>query len=119
MQVRSFVSSLVVCVASALLLASVAQAQTICPAPPSADVTTWHNDNCRTGWQQQESFLTTSKPAVLHAFDAATMRQLYSSSGNNHLRRHATYPTPTIFNGRVYMGTGNVADEAGEVDVFA
>jgi hypothetical protein len=55
-----FVRSLVVCVASVLLLASVAQAQISgCPSS-TADVTTWHNDNCRTGWQQHESILTTS-----------------------------------------------------------
>jgi|HubBroStandDraft_6_1064221.scaffolds.fasta_scaffold00052_22 hypothetical protein len=54
-----------------------------------------------------------SGPAVLHAFDAGTMNQLYTSSGiTNHKPGHATYPTPTIFNGRVYMGTSS------EVDVF-
>jgi hypothetical protein len=58
-----FVSSLVVCVASLLLLASEVQAQnSLCPAPSVPDVTTWHNDNCRTGWQRNESSLT---PAVL------------------------------------------------------
>jgi hypothetical protein len=36
-----------------LLLTSTAQAQ-ICPTPTVPDVTTWHNDNCRTGWQQNE-----------------------------------------------------------------
>lgn len=51
-------------------------------------------------------------PAALHAFDAASMQQLYSSNGNNHITGKATYPTPTIFNGRVYMGTWS------EVDVF-
>jgi hypothetical protein len=51
-------------------------------------------------------------PAVLHAFDAATMQQLYTSSGNSHITSYATYPTPTIFSGRAYMGTRT------EVDVF-
>lgn len=54
----SFVPSLVVCVASLFLLASVVQAQNNCPSPTIPDVTTWHNDNCRTGWQQNETNLT-------------------------------------------------------------
>ena len=28
--------------------------------PPNGAVLTWHNDNFRTGWQQQETILTTS-----------------------------------------------------------
>ena len=52
-----FVYSIVVSVASLFLLASAVQAQTICPAPSSSDVTTWHDDNCRTGWQQYETVL--------------------------------------------------------------
>lgn len=56
---------------------------------------------------------TTHPPAALHAFDATTMQQLYTSSGiTNHRIGRATYPTPTIFQGRVYMGTWT------EVDVF-
>ena len=57
MKVARFVLSLVVCVAGIILLASAVQAQT-CPVPANADVTTWHYDNCRTGWQQNESILT-------------------------------------------------------------
>ena len=59
MTVARFVLSLVVCVAGIMLLASAALAQT-CPVPANADVTTWHYDNCRTGWQQHESTLNTS-----------------------------------------------------------
>ena len=54
----------------------------------------------------------TVEPVVLHAFDAASMQQIYTSSGNSHIGSLATYPTPTIFNGRVYVGTWT------EVDVF-
>jgi hypothetical protein len=56
-----FVLSLVVSVASTMLLASAAQAQS---GPPcgqnfsNPNVTTWHNDNCRTGWQTDETVLT-------------------------------------------------------------
>lgn len=60
-------SALVVCVASFVLLASVVQAQSNPPCPPtnsnnSSDpsVTTWHYDNCRTGWQQNETILNTT-----------------------------------------------------------
>jgi hypothetical protein len=60
-----FASSLVVCVASLFLLASAVQAQnSLCPAPPVPDVTTWHNDNCRTGWQRNETTLTPSPTSV-------------------------------------------------------
>ena len=50
--------SLVSFVFFALLLCSAqAVAQT---SPPKGAVLTWHNDNLRTGWQQQETVLTTS-----------------------------------------------------------
>ena len=57
-------------------------------------------------------------PAVLHAYNATpasgTLSSLYTSSGlSQHLPGKAVnFPTPTIFNGRVYMGTKS------EVDVF-
>jgi hypothetical protein len=54
MKVARFVLSLVVCVAGIMLLASAVLAQSI------QDVTTWHYDNYRTGWQQGETTLTTS-----------------------------------------------------------
>jgi hypothetical protein len=57
--IRARFVSLAVCVASLLLLASAAQAQN-CPAPTTSDVTTWHYDNCRTGWQQHEGALNTT-----------------------------------------------------------
>ena len=122
-----FAYSFVVCVASVFLLTSAVRAQTLCPfvtsSQTSPDVVTWHYDNCRTGWQQNEASLSanldnpndcngTGEPAVLHAFDATSMQQLYTSSGNSHITSHSTYPTPTIFEGRVYAGTWS------EVDVF-
>jgi hypothetical protein len=53
--------SLLLLAGSLVLRAGLAQAQTsVCPTPTNANVTTWHNDNCRTGWQQNESILTPS-----------------------------------------------------------
>ena len=50
--------ALVSFVFSAFLLCSV-QAMAA-PTPPKGAVLTWHDDNFRTGWQQQETILTTS-----------------------------------------------------------
>jgi hypothetical protein len=51
--------------------------------------------------------------AVLHAYNPATLAQLYTSSGLNTTVGHAVnFPVPTISNGKVYMGT------LSEVDVF-
>ncbi|HTA25887.1 MAG TPA: hypothetical protein VK763_20315 [Terriglobales bacterium] len=63
MNVARFVPSFVVCVASVLLLASAVQAQSNPPCPSNSSdpsVTTWHYDNCRTGWQQNETILNTA-----------------------------------------------------------
>jgi hypothetical protein len=44
-----------------VLLASIAQAQAPpCPITADSNVTTGHNDTCRTGWQQNETILTPS-----------------------------------------------------------
>ncbi len=54
-------------------------------------------------------------PAALHAFNAATMAEIYSSrtlSFANQPGPVSAFPTPTIFNGQVYVGTNT------EVDVF-
>jgi hypothetical protein len=43
-------------------------ALTLCAAraaPPPGAVLTWHDDNFRTGWQQQETLLTTSNVSTL------------------------------------------------------
>jgi hypothetical protein len=59
--------SLVSFVFSALIL-SAAQA-IAATTPPKGAVLTWHDDNFRTGWQQQETILTTStvsKLGILH-----------------------------------------------------
>src|SRR5579862_2938707 len=60
MKVARFVLSLVVCVAGIILLASAVLAQTACSAPVTPSVTTWHYDNCRSGWQQNETVLNTT-----------------------------------------------------------
>jgi len=52
-------------------------------------------------------------PAVLHAYDATTLVEKYKSSNLGTLVGKAVnFPTPTIFNSKVYMGTKS------EVDVF-
>ena len=41
--------------------------------PPKGAVLTWHDDNFRTGWQQQETILTTStvsRLGISHSGDA-------------------------------------------------
>jgi len=42
-------------------------------APPKGAVLTWHNDNFRTGWQQQETILTTSTASKL-AISSVTLK---------------------------------------------
>jgi hypothetical protein len=54
-------------------------------------------------------------PAALHAFNAATMAEIYSSrtlSFANQPGPVSAFPTPTIFNSQVYVGKNT------EVDVF-
>jgi hypothetical protein len=57
---------------------------------------------------------TPKGPAALHAYDATSMNQLYTSSGVTAftIGLQPAFSTPTVFQGRVYMGTGT------EVDVF-
>jgi hypothetical protein len=47
-------------------------------------------------------------PAVLHAYDASTLHELYNSNqagGRDQLGAGNKFITPTIVNGKVYMGT--------------
>jgi hypothetical protein len=52
-----------------------------------------------------------SSPAVLHAYDAATLNELYNSNqapGNrDHFGNGNKYMTPTIVNGKVFVGAPN------------
>jgi hypothetical protein len=42
--------------------------------PPNGAVLTWHNDNFRTGWQQQETILTTSTVSKLGISHSVTLK---------------------------------------------
>ena len=42
--------------------------------PPNGAVLTWHNDNFRTGWQQQETILTTSTASKLRISHSVTLK---------------------------------------------
>jgi hypothetical protein len=56
--------------------------------------------------------------AVLHAFNAASMSELYNSSHlQTTLGLAVSFSTPTVFQGRVYIAT-NTNGIQGEVDVF-
>jgi len=52
-----------------------------------------------------------SSPAVLHAYDAATLNELYNSNqasgSRDHFGNGNKYITPTIVNGKVFVGTPN------------
>jgi len=48
--------TVIFCLLALFLLTAMSTAQ--CTAPATMSVTTWHNDNCRTGWQQSETQLT-------------------------------------------------------------
>jgi len=69
------------------------------------NVLTWHNDINRTGWQQNESVLT---PSALHAYDATNLASELYNGRNQNLNNPTGYPrkfiTPTISNGRVFVG---------------
>ncbi len=58
-----------------------------------------------------------SSPAVLHAFDASTLQELYNSNqaatSRDHFGNGNKYITPMIVNGKVFVGTPNGVAEFG------
>lgn len=124
------------CLLALFALTAVSAAQSC--TPTGNNVVTWHNDNNRTGWQQNmdnnpktqgttqdcAGNLFPKNPGALHAFCAAAitgqgtpcpsaMTELYSSrTVQTQIGAVNGFPTPTIFKGQVYMGTNT------EVDVF-
>jgi hypothetical protein len=64
---------------------------------------------------------TTYLPAVLHAFNATTLQEIYNSSSltGAQIGYAKGFPTPTIFQGQVYMGTSTgPSNNLPGVDVF-
>ena len=57
------------------------------------------------------------RKAVLHAFDATSMTEIYSSSPQYMLGGAVVFSTPTVFKGQVYIPT-IAANNAGEIDAF-
>jgi len=58
-----------------------------------------------------------SKRAVLKAFDATSMAEIYSSDSQYTLGLAAVFSTPTIYKGQVFIGTTSNTN-IGELDVF-
>ena len=58
-----------------------------------------------------------SSPAVLHAYDAVTLQELYNSSqaanGRDHFGNGNKFITPVVANGKVFVGTPSGVAEFG------
>ncbi len=59
-------------------------------------------------------------PAVLYAFDAGTLNKLYDSTQNTseNFGNGITFPTPTVANGKVFIGTAAIGTAPGGVSAF-
>jgi hypothetical protein len=58
-----------------------------------------------------------SSPAILHAYDATSLQEIYNSnqaaSGRDHFGNGNKFITPTVVNGKVFAGTPNGVAEFG------
>jgi hypothetical protein len=87
------------------------------PNPGATPTVSAHGDQDGIVWTlETKPFGSTDRPAVLHAYDAANVaRELWNSEQNAARDRAGTclrFNTPTVWNGRVYVGT------KGGVDVY-
>ncbi len=95
----SFLPYLTVLTGCLLTLTPVTVAQTsACVLPTTADVTTWHNDTCRTGWQPNESFLTAapSQPGTVNQTSFGLLWQWTNFSGSISAQPLAVSNVPNI-----------------------
>lgn len=88
----------------------VAQTATTFPYPGATPAISASNSTSGIVWAVENAPLDNSTPAVLHAYDAASLGELYNSNqaGTRDQFGFSTrFVTPTIANGKVFVGTLN------------
>jgi hypothetical protein len=82
------------------------------PYPGATPAVSAHGTSNAIVWAVEDS-----SPAVLHAYDAAALQELYNSSqaanGRDHFGNGNKFITPVIVNGKVFVGTPNGVAEFG------